>query len=79
MIEILLVQFEVSSSLCWNVLLLDWSWNYQGWTAHFYMSRQRWERSRNRRLATFFGSGFEFLGKTGSGFVMYGMVYIACV
>jgi len=35
---------------------------------------QRWARIRS--TATFFGSGFEFSGKTGSG--MYGMVYIEC-
>jgi len=36
---------------------------------------QRWTRSWSP--ATFFGSGFEFLGKTG--FDIYGMMYIACV
>jgi len=34
---------------------------------------QKWARIRSP--ATFFGSGFEFLGKTGAGFDMYRMIY----
>jgi len=31
------------------------------------------------RPATFYGTAFEFLGKTRTGFSMYGMMYIECM
>jgi len=40
---------------------------------------QRWARSRIRSPTTFFGSRFKYLWKTGAGFGVCGMVYIARV
>jgi len=36
------------------------------------------QRESGTRLHFSVGTGFEFLGKTGSGFGMYDMVYIEC-